>query len=548
MNSSQSHIQHVIVLMFENRSFDHLLGAMPGVNGLLDSAGNLKPDLYNTPNPLQPAGPDNPKTPPFPIVPNLPPQPPQAPPDENETVVHDFNHDFGDGMLRDIFGPGTTGFLQGAPQGAPVTFPPQNAGFFSTPLGPGQTPDGATNGSGALSFFQWKSLRVFHTLAQSFVVCDAWHCDMPGHTGPNRAFMHCATTGDVGICDDDGVSGTNMINRETIFERLQSHGRTWKMYTPKHSQCDTNWLNERVLSQQWNPDPAKRAAPNVTEVPMGQFFRDLKDGTLPFYSFIMCWNGLGVPDTSMHPNSAVEAGEEMLACVYNALQASPYWENTLLIVNFDENGGIYDHHSAGPSILPAAPAPDYNPNSQAAPPVFTWTSTETGQTYSFDFTALGVRIPALLISPWLKAGVCHTQFQNTSILRFLQDMLREPPAGPSYLTQRDLYAPTIAPVFDLAQFGTATMRTDCPTDLQGYGLGVCAALQSDDFLSDDVLASAPAPHVVKVTLEYLSPLPGHADSGRPLARSFATIGNLIAYARERKTAALTHIGAKCPNC
>ncbi len=117
----------------------------------------------------------------------------------------------------------------------------------------------------------------------------------------------------------------------------------------------------------------------------------------------------------MHPPSDVRYGENYLAAVYNSLfgqlqdkatgqwhYVCPDWDKTLLIVTFDENGAIYDH---------------------AVPPVTQSPDGIDANGYNFDFTSLGPRIPALLISPWLGAGVDHTQYQNTSILRCIQDML-----------------------------------------------------------------------------------------------------------------------------
>lgn len=519
-NSAVGNIKHVIVMMFENRSFDHILGAMPGADGVLDG------DFYNTWHPTQEPGDDNPKTSPIVIVPNSNPHPPIR--TEGELIVHDFTHDFGDGMLRDLFGPGTTGLIAGEPQNNPaVTYPSTNSGFLSTiqSFSPTQVP----NGPGVMTYFDWGSMEIFHQLAQSFLVCDAWHCDMPGHTAPNRAFMHCATTGDMGIDDNDAISP--MVNRLTIFERIQDTGATWKMYWPG-SNCDTNWLNLQVYSQQYDPsDPTQY---NVTHVPIANFFTDVENGTLPFYSFIMCWNA-GKTDTSMHPASQVEPAETMLACIYNVLRESSYWTNTLLIVNFDENGGMYDHRGVPQTAPPVDGAP-----------VSKWYSQNTNTTYSFDFGALGVRIPVLLISPWLNAGICSTQYQNTSILRFLQDMLPNAnPDTPYFLTQRDFLAPSIAPVFDYGQFGTQQARTDCPSRIAGYG-GADACQEYRSYITPDAasLAAPPAPHIDRVTRAYLSPLPGHPDSGKPVTREFPTIGEMLAYAEERRQAALAYIRAK----
>src|SRR6185369_12015283 len=457
-------------------------------------------------------------------------------PTEAQLITHDFTHEFGDGMLQDLFGPGTTGVIEGIPQDNPtVTYPATNSGFLSTVAYNLPTPE--PNGTGAMTYFNWGSMEVFHKLAESFLVCDAWHCDMPGHTAPNRAFMHCATTGDLGIDDDDAVGSAHMVNRTTIFERIQETSQTWKMYWPG-SNCDTDWLNEQVFSQQY--DPQQPTAFNVTQVPIENFFTDLETGMLPFYSFIMCWNDIA-PDTSMHPDSRVEPGENMLACIYNALRESSYWPNTLLIVNFDENGGMYDHRG-----VPQTTPPDNDSSGSQPPPVWTWYSSYTNRTYSFDFSVLGVRIPVLLISPWLNAGVCSTQYQNTSILRFLQDLLPNANSNdPYYLTQRDLNAPSIASVFEYAQFGRQEARTDCPSNIEGYGgADVCAQFLANITPDAAALAAPPAPHMVRMTRKYLSPLPGHPDSGKPLTRGFTTVGEMRAYANERREAALAYIRAK----
>ena len=87
------------------------------------------------------------------------------------------------------------------------------------------------NGKGAMTYFKWGSMEVFHQLAESFLVCDAWHCGMPGHTSPNRAFMHCATTGDLGINDDDAVGSTGIVNRMTIFEQIQNWSQAMQAFS-----------------------------------------------------------------------------------------------------------------------------------------------------------------------------------------------------------------------------------------------------------------------------------------------------------------------------
>ncbi|MFY9223530.1 MAG: alkaline phosphatase family protein [Blastocatellia bacterium] len=569
--SALDNIKHVIVLMFENRSFDHLLGAMPGVNGVLDGNGKVnQQELYNTLKPLEKQSKTNVPTYPTEIIPGKNPiQPssslpspnslPSPPYYEQDCIIYDFNHNFGSGMIQDLYGPGTTGVENGKPQNNPkTTYPSSNSGFLEVMNQRILKDKGDTTVDfSVMSYFQWGSMQVFHTLAKNFVVCDAWHCDMPGHTVPNRAFMHCATVGDLGIDDNDAHSQDgqyeqkkhNMVNRKTIFEQIQENKQTWKMYWPGGN-CDTDWLNTQVFSQQYKAtNPTQN---NVTQVPIATFFTDASKGSLPFYSFIMCWNSvLNGGDTSMHPAHGVEYGENFLACIYNALRASPCWENTLLIVNFDENGGIYDHNPIPPVSRPG----------DITPPVQHWKGKD-GKEYSFDFSVLGLRIPVLLISPWLNAGVCSTQYQNTSILSFLQGKNFLPNANPNYLTERDKNAPSIAPVFDYSNFGSNTLRANCPENIKGQGNGYGDSFQilntelpadtspkdgeSDEGGSDqrEDLAAKPLPHIADMTREYLAALPGHADSGKTITRDFATVGEMLAYAKERRDAALTYIKAK----
>jgi phospholipase C len=150
----------------------------------------------------------------------------------------------------------------------------------------------------------------------------------------------------------------------------------------------------------------------------------------------------------MHPNSDIRPGENYLAAVYNALRNSPHWNDTLLIVTFDENGGMYDH-----VVPPMTAAPQ--------PGTLTDPDPYTHQTFSFDFTLLGPRIPALLISPWLSSGIANGQYQNTSILRFIQSMI-----GAAGLTNRDASAPALDSAF--AEFGLSQRRTNCPAYIAGY--------------------------------------------------------------------------------
>jgi phospholipase C len=501
-------IKHVVVLMFENRSFDHLLGAMPGVNGLFDAEGRPRQDVYNLTDPLNPPGNDNPKHLPFAIRPGV----------SERTYIINPNHGFA-GVMADLYGPGTTGVILGQPLNSPYrTYPEINSGFIHTNNVPAGLPPEYPEQYSVMAYFEWESMKVFHRLAKEFVVCDNWFCDFPGHTNPNRAFMHCATTGHMTM-----DSNTTEVFEPTIFERLESMDKDWKMYIPSNGDlADTTFLNNLVNSKKW-----PERADNCTDVLLSQFCSDVQLGQLPFYSFICPW-AFGGHDPSMHPVSAVEAGENLLAGVYHALRNSPHWEDTLLIVNFDENGGLYDHVRP-PAVMPPYPGKAHETVQEASRP------------YLFDYTSLGPRIPVLLISPWLDKGIDSTRLQNTSILRFLFDLASGFRAH-SYLTERDLCAGSVA--IALEDHLRQTMREDCPEALpvyQGFVFqdGICNTTGP----TEAELQSPPADYIVEIAMEYVTGLPGHPDSNKMVYKPFATTRELLAYLQERKDAAQTYYAA-----
>jgi phospholipase C len=465
MNGSTPEIKHVVVLMFENRSFDHLFGAFPGANGILDESGGVKPDIYNLADPTRPQGPSNQTYLPVAIPADV-------------KLAHDFDHNFGNGMMGELFGPGTTGWEAGQPINAPaVTYPSTNCGFVSTIAY--NVNSSTENGPQAMSYFQDGSLQVLHTLASEFVLCDNWFCDMPGDTLLNRFFMHTAQT-DGNLTDNQSIA----IGVPTIFDQITAQGSSWKMYAPwavKAGQLIQNsQIDSRFLAPQIQNSPS-------TNRPITEFAGDVAGGTLPFYSFLMCWLPPGTSgqdtDTSMHPNSDIRPGENYLAAVYNTLRNSSYWNDTLLIVTFDENGGIYDHVTPPATVAP---------------------NSKTGRDWdeylraycTFDFTLLGPRIPAILISPWLRSGVAKQQYQNTSILKFIQGLI-----GAPALNQRDANAPGLDSLF--AEFGLSQPRTDCPASIAGYaGLPYADGDLSKTYVVPPGAEIVPPPYMAQLAKAY----------------------------------------------
>jgi phospholipase C len=509
--SASDQIENIVVMMFENRSFDQIFGDCPGVNGLFDPKHAFKHECYNVKDPLKEPGPGNER-----ILPRAL--------DVDKPLDGDPDHSF-PGMIVDIFGPGTTGVLHGKPINNPTkTHPDGMSGFvYHNPKDEQR--------DYIMGYFECGKLKVLHTLAANFLVCDNWFCDLPGHTWPNRMFMHCATTFNEEI--DDPNAGHDRY--WTIYQLLEeAHLRggvasaPWKMYVLAGSEkgrlqygmADSYFLNSYV-----------RTSP-CTNRPISEFVTDVNNGTLPFYSFIVP----GPPqscnqpwmNTSMHPVAMMQPGENVLGAVYNTLRSSSYWEKTLLIVTFDENGGLYDHVAP---LEAAIPIPQFKPSAE-----------DKGQR-EFDFSLLGPRIPVLLISPWLNQGVDSHQYQNTSILRFLEE--KAGTFARSGLTERDYKANSLSPAFQ--DFGTDAPRTKTPEKLELYvdvpgQTGKKFPYYDGDLMCPiDLVAdcsdSTGKPTMLDFTLDYVRFLPGHPDSGKKITREFATSGDLDRYVRERVQAA-----------
>jgi len=229
------------------------------------------------------------------------------------------------------------------------------------------------------------SLPALHTLAENFTICDHWFSSLPGPTWPNRLFVHSGTS--LGrVTMPEGVMNANLhwYNQTTLYDRLNEKKKSWKIYFGDIAQ---SW----VLVNQWAP----RNMINYHH--MQRFFEDAAglEKDFPSYVFIEpTYNPPGANDD--HPCHNVLEGERLIAEVYNAIRANEdLWRSSLLVVLYDEHGGYYDHVSP-----PAAVPPDHHQE-------------------EFTFDRLGVRVPAILVSPYAKKQVVNAQFDHTSLLRYV---------------------------------------------------------------------------------------------------------------------------------
>jgi phospholipase C len=276
-----------------------------------------------------------------------------------------------------------------------------------------------------MSYFQPGSLAALHELARHFTICDHWYSSVPGPTWANRFFVHSGTClGRVKMPESAGDSLLHPglyfgYNQDTIYDRLNEQGISWRIY---HGDIPQSL----VLSHQRAPKNARRYAF------MNAFFRDASgpEGDFPAYSFIEpSYYSPGQNDD--HPPHSTLPAQELLGNVYNALrQNDDLWNSALLVVLYDEHGGFYDHVSP-----PAAVPPDEHvlPN--------------------FGFDRFGVRVPALLISPWVDQAILNVDFDHTSLLKYL---IKKWSLGP--LTDRVAQAAN----FDTAIRTTGEPRTDTP--------------------------------------------------------------------------------------
>lgn len=247
-----------------------------------------------------------------------------------------------------------------------------------------------------MGYYPLDWLPALHPLARQFTVCDKWFSSLPGPTWPNRLFALSGTSsGQLKMPDGFWHPELETFfdqSQDTIFDRLDEANRSWKVY---HYDLPCSW----ILVHQRRPENLVR----YHDIDM--FFDDTRAGSLPEFTFIEPKYS-GHDQNDDHPPHNIMKAEKLIGDVYNGIRSNPtLWESTLLVVCYDEHGGFFDHVPP-----PRTVAPD-------------------DRTTQFGFDRLGVRVPAILISPWLPARVDHTVLDHTSLLRYLLDKWTLGPLG-----------------------------------------------------------------------------------------------------------------------
>ncbi|WP_233889041.1 alkaline phosphatase family protein [Paraburkholderia flagellata] len=393
-------IKHVVVVMFENRSFDTMLGGLYANGGspthFLPAASAEQPfDGLK-------AGLSNPTRAGGTIAATIPASTATLPdPDPQETFAN---------VRIQLLGNAT-----GA---APMSGFVQDYETTAT-----------TDASQVMQCHSPDQLKVLSTLAREYAVSDAWFASVPSQTWPNRAFAHAGTSN--GHVDNGSPPDPFEWQVRTIFNVMSDVDASWAVYS---AALVAPSLTLTMFPTLW--DPKYKA--NFQR--FGNFVSACQNNTLPQYSFIEPRFLLDPND--QHPPHDVYAGESFLYDIWNAVSTSPAWPETLLVITYDEHGGTYDH------VLPPANAvaPDAasNPGDQ-----------------NFAFDSFGVRVPAVVVSPYIAPGTVFrstnaTPYDHTSILATLRDWLDIAPAD-MLASQRVAAAPTLAPLLTLD-----TPRADLP--------------------------------------------------------------------------------------
>lgn len=398
-------LKHIVVLMMENRSFDHMLGSLTGVNPQIDGITTQLSNPDTTGAAVQP----------LPLA------------QFQGQVDPDPDHHF-PAVDMQIFGGDTSPNRVANMQGFVKS-------YFNQQKDVGHSQK-------IMYYFAQNQLPVLTTLALEFAVFNRWFASIPGPTICNRAFAHYGTS--FGRVDMNLLYVNEPF--KSIYDRLINA-------TPKHTAklyyYDTASSTMEIVNLLQNQ-------PELFGT-YEQFLDDCSKGSLPDYSFVEpnysdhdSDDGEEVA-SDQHPDHNVQAGELFIASVYHAIkQNANLWQSTALLIVYDEHGGIYDH------VVPPACTPDQ----------FQASANDTGTGMPFAFDRLGVRVPAILISPWIPRGTIvsrvfdHASIPGTVTKFFLGDYSPRSPRE----TSADVFIEPNAPPVDPARnlLSLDIMRTDCP--------------------------------------------------------------------------------------
>jgi len=428
-------IDHTVVVVMENRSFDHLFGfgKLDGFDpsGNRVSAHDMREAIDQIPDASRPT------------------------PDAPYLMTFDPPHEYWEVKMQ----------LTNWATAPDATAPFNLAKYFLRAALTFVDGIDANQARDVLRGYTREQLPVMYELAENYAIADNWFSGIPGPTFPNRLYFHAGTSGGlVGSPNPEhfllpnsqefdmaAIAGFH-FNNGSIFDRLTEKGIRWTVYHGDHLPQVTSieGMMEKMLFGINGEFKSFRE----------HFASDARSGNLPQYSFIEPRYGNLAKFTggnSMHPVGDVRDGEEFLREIYRAVRNGRDWERTLLIVTFDEHGGFYDHVQP-PAAHPTGDDDSYN----------TLDEEHGGR---FDFKRLGLRVPTILVSPWIRKNtIIQNEFNHASVLKWLENKYQIKP-----LTERDQSAQSFETVLSLDSPRTrADEKQDdyCPKELSDPWKGV----------------------------------------------------------------------------
>src|SRR6476660_3341652 len=424
-------LDHIVVVLFENRSLDNVLGHLYGPGDGKNFDGVIGKNLSN-PIPAWAEHGAERKVVPYTVATDM-----DSPnPDSGEEYYHTNTQLYGalDDHNRFKIGEGVTEPWNAPPPGATPTmdgFVTDYISTFTAEIGRQPTYDEYAQ---IMTGFSPEQVPVLSGIARDFGVFDHWFSEVPSQTFMNRSFWTAATSSGL-VVNSPAKKWLEKNDAETIFERLEAHGKTWKVYVDEPMPLSFAGIIHY-------PRLKDRLATHF--VPFAEFERDAAAGALPDFSLIepnmltghgdyhpavgrsLLGNGI---DLGIDSPSSILGGEAFLERVYNVYRSctsesgTNVW-NTALLIGWDEPGGTYDHVAPGPVAPPDPAAPE-------------------GE-FGFKFDRSGYRVPAIIASPWVEPGsVFNDEYRHTSLIATLRDAWG---LGDAF-TQRDAAARTFEQVF-----------------------------------------------------------------------------------------------------
>ena len=376
--ASLSDVQHVVILMQENRSFDHYFGTLSGVRGFSDPhalRGVFGQSGYQPGRGPSLAG----YLEPFRLY--------SDPPLRDGQTTNDISHTW------------------------PTQHQSWNDGAMDKFVATHVNVDGAAHGPVTMGYYTRADLPFYYALADAFTVCDAYFSSVLGPTDSNRLMGISATIDPAGTAGGpvvetfgNRIAEYGKLHWETMPERLQAAGVSWKVYNDRLSELALSPLPYfKPFNDPFSVTGVELVGRGLTP-DLDDFGQDIKQNKLPSVSWIM-------PPLAEceHPAAPPGYGEYFIQSILSALVSNPaVWAQTVLFVTHDENGGFFDH-------VPPLTAPPGTEGEWLTGSLPAAAGGITGP------VGLGFRVPALVISPFSRGGyVCSELFDHTSLLRFIE--------------------------------------------------------------------------------------------------------------------------------